>query len=289
MKLPFTKMHGLGNDFVVIDARAAVAPPIGDWAALARAMCDRHCGVGADQLLLVCDSRRADVTMRLFNTDGFEAEMCGNGVRCIGKYVYERGIIHKPHFSLETLGGIKRLQLHIENAVVTGATVAMGAPRLIFERETIEIGVNGHHARLTVMGVDMGNPHAVTFIDTPVNEFPLEQLGALVEHHALFPNRTNFEIVNVVSNDGSSPSMSQDTHGRRSLHVRVWERSAGITLACGTGACAVTAAARWQGFIGDEAQVRLPGGTLMITWDGEGDIMMTGPAATVFEGEWPIG
>jgi diaminopimelate epimerase len=274
MKLPFTKMHDLGNDFVVMDARAAVAPPIHDWPALARAMCERHCGVGADQLLLVCDSTRADVMMRLFNTDGFEAEMCGNGVRCIGKYVYERGIVRKPNFSLETLGGIKQLQLHIANEVVMGATVAMGVPRIIFERESIEVGTNGHHAQLTLMGVDMGNPHAVAFIDMPVNEFPLEQLGTLVEHHPLFPNRTNFEIVNV-----ESPT---------SLRVRVWERSAGITLACGTGACAVTAAARLCGFVGDETQIHLPGGTLTIAWDGEGDSMMMGPATTVFEGVWVV-
>lgn len=269
--LPFTKMHGLGNDFVVVDARVM---QIDDWPELARALCDRHLGIGADQLLLVCDSTRADVLMRLFNTDGLEAEMCGNGIRCIGKYAYERGIVRKPELCIETLGGMKRLKLIIEDSQVTGAEVAMGVPEIIFENEIIDVGADSCPP-LQLMGISMGNPHAVAFSNSPLAEFPLEQVGPLVERHPRFPNRTNFEIVNVMP-DGSS------------LAVRVWERSAGITLACGTGACAATVAAHLKGLVGDEVEAHLPGGTLAIRWDGESEVFMTGPATKVFEGAYVV-
>jgi len=265
--IPFTKMHGLGNDFVVIDARE---PSELDWSALARAMCDRHFGVGADQLLLVAPSANADITMRLFNVDGFEAEMCGNGVRCIGKYVYERDIVRKPELSVETLGGIKRLRLQIADGVVTGASVSMGVPRIEFDGQPVQVGRPARS--LTLAAVNMGNPHAVALVDTPLAEFPMEAIGAEVERHALFPNRTNFEAVNVLS--------------RRALRVRVWERSVGITLACGTGACASMVAARLRGAVEDEVAVHLPGGSLSIGWDGAGEVTMTGPASAVFEGQW---
>ncbi|MBI1800519.1 MAG: diaminopimelate epimerase, partial [Chloroflexi bacterium] len=267
--LPFVKMHGLGNDFVVVDARSG-ATPAHNWPTLAQAMCDRHYGVGADQLLLVCDSRRADVTMRLFNTDGFEAEMCGNGIRCVGKYVYERGIVRKPQLAVETLGGVKRLNLLIEHGIVSGAAVAMGVPQAVWLDEPVII--DGVPLRL--MSVNVGNPHAVAVIETPVENFPLERIGPQVERHPLFPNRTNFEVINVLQRDPPA------------LQARVWERSAGLTLACGTGACAVTVAARLQGLVGNETDVHLPGGTLRIAWDGEDEVWMTGPATTVFEGVW---
>lgn len=260
-------MHGLGNDFIVVDARA---PRDLDWSALARAMCERHFGVGADQLLLVAPSPRADITMRLFNVDGFEAEMCGNGVRCIGKYVYDRGIVRKPALSVDTLGGIKRLRLQIEDGVVTGASVSMGVPRIEFAGRAVTVGAPARE--LSLASINMGNPHAVAFVDTPLADFPMESIGPQVERHTLFPNRTNFEAVNVLS--------------RSELRVRVWERSVGVTLACGTGACASMVAARLRGAVGDDVAVHLPGGTLSIAWDGAGEVMMAGPAATVFEGEW---
>ena len=268
--LPFSKMHGLGNDFVVIDARDL---PEHDWSALSRAMCDRHLGIGADQLLLVCRSERADVAMRLFNIDGFEAEMCGNGIRCVGKYVYEHGIARTPKLSIETLGGVKKLHLILDGATVLGARVSMGVPRMVFERERIEFAPGGQHPScLELTAVDMGNPHAVAFASAPVGDFPLDFVGPQVERHALFPQRTNFEIAFV-----ESP---------RSMQVRVWERSAGLTLACGTGACAATAVARRRGLVEDRVTVKLPGGPLSIEWDGSGEIVMTGPATHVFDGHW---
>ena len=268
--MPFSKMHGLGNDFVVVDARNTVER---DWAELAREMCDRHFGIGADQLLLVCGSRRADVKMRLFNTDGFEAEMCGNGIRCVGKYVYERGIVRSPELSIETLGGIKHLELRISGNLVTGARVAMGVPRILFPRTAVDVCARRDATyRLELLGVDMGNPHAVAIVDTPVDDFPLEQIGPVVECHPMFPARTNFEVASITS--------------ERTIDVRVWERSAGMTLACGTGACAATVAARMAGRAGDEVEVTLPGGTLTIAWDGAGEVFMTGPATQVFDGCW---
>ena len=198
--------------------------------------------------------------------------MCGNGVRCIGKYVYERGIVRKPELSIETLGGIKRLRLRLDGDCVPGATVSMGVPVVEFTNKPVQVGRPARGLSLTA--VNMGNPHAVALVDTPLSEFPMEQIGAQVERHALFPKRTNFEAVNVVS--------------PRELRVRVWERSVGITLACGTGACAATVAARLAGKIGDEVAVHLPGGTLTIGWDGVGEVQMSGPATTVFDGEWPL-
>jgi diaminopimelate epimerase len=269
---PFSKMHGLGNDFVVIDARDL---PGHDWAALSRAMCDRHLGIGADQLLLVGRSQRADVSMRVFNTDGFEAEMCGNGIRCVGKYAYEHGIVRTPELSIETLGGVKKLRLLLKGGAVAGARVAIGVPRMIFERERIDIATGGQQPDcLELAAVDMGNPHAVAFSATPVADFPLQLVGPQVEHHALFPQRTNFEIACV-----ESP---------RSMQVRVWERSAGLTLACGTGACAATVVARRRGLVEDRVTVNLPGGALSIEWDGTGEIVMTGPATHVFDGYWTL-
>jgi diaminopimelate epimerase len=268
--LAFTKMHGLGNDFVVMDGRRM---PQRDWPALARAMCDRHFGVGADQLLLIKASAHADLTMRLFNTDGFEAEMCGNGIRCVGKFAFERGLVSSPKLSIETLGGIKQLTLTLDNGRVTGARVSMGVPRVIFQDDLIEFenGSSGF-STLLMTGVDMGNPHAVAIVDRRISDIRLEPLGPLVEHHTRFPARTNFEVVNVES--------------ARRIAMRVWERSAGITLACGTGACASVVAARLAGRVGDCVEVALPGGLLTIEWDGAGEVFMTGPATSVFEGVW---
>jgi diaminopimelate epimerase len=277
--IPFRKGHGAGNDFVLVDARAASR----DWARLARAMCDRHFGVGADGLLLVEDSGAADYRMRMFNPDGSEAEMCGNGIRFFAKYLFDEGLVASgDRVSVETLAGVQRLQVFREGGRVARVRVGMGAPRFRPEEVPVAGTLNGKRAverhlsvegtELDVTCVSMGNPHAVAFIDAPVEEFPLERIGPRVEHLPDFPARTNFEIVNVID--------------RSRLRMRVWERGAGLTLACGTGACAVMAAARVHDLVEPRAEIALPGGTLEIEWDGEGEVWMTGPAETVFAGEW---
>ncbi len=270
--MKFSKMHGIGNDYVVLDGRADGR----DWSALARAMCDRHYGVGSDGLLVVAASERADLRFRMFNPDGSESEMCGNGIRCFAKYVYDKGIARKRELRVETGNGVLELALDAPNGMVERVTVAMGVPE--FRPERIPVAVQGERAfdvpveGLTVSCVSMGNPHAVAFLDTPVASFPLDQVGPRVEHHAIFPRRVNFEVVNV--------------KGRGELDVRVWERGAGITLACGTGACGVVAVARAKGLVDERVRVNMPGGPLEVAWDGAGDVMMTGPATLVFEGEW---
>jgi diaminopimelate epimerase len=199
--------------------------------------------------------------------------MCGNGIRCVGKFAYERGLVSSPLLSIETLGGIKNVILTLDNSRVTGARVSMGAPRVIFQDERIEFAIgNADYSSLRMTGVDMGNPHAVAIVERPVPEINLERLGPLVEHHVRFAARTNFEVINV-----ESP---------RRIAMRVWERSAGITLACGTGACASVVAARLAGRVADCVEVALPGGLLTIEWDGAGEVFMTGPATSVFEGVW---
>ena len=283
----FAKMHGIGNDYVVVDARKALDMRY-DWPGIAKVLCDRHYGVGSDGLVLVAPSEVADFRFRMLNPDGSEAEMCGNGIRCFAKYVADYGLIggQVDRLTVETLAGLRRLKLMRENGEVTSVQVSMGAPRLrpseipvavpqsgAMEPEMLlnfPVSVGSH--QLTVSCVSMGNPHAVAFLDEPVASFPLESLGPQVEHHPAFPNRINFEIVNVEKSDR--------------LNMRVWERGAGETLACGTGACAVAVAARLRGITGDEVDITLPGGTLTVVWDGKGEVLMTGPAELVFEGEW---
>ena len=301
----FTKMHGTGNDFVLMDARTLDQ----DWGALARTICDRHFGIGADGLIIVVPSQRADLRMREFNPDGSEAEMCGNGIRCFAKFVLERDILPMPERELriETGAGILTVEPLTEGGRIIGARVGMGVPRLkphevpvdpahrlvmVGAREVTvhravggvdqyvasndelvmdwPLPVMGHNFKVT--GVSMGNPHAVAFLDTPVDELPLEQIGPQVEHHPMFPQRVNFEVVNVLD--------------RGHLRVRVWERGAGLTLACGTGACAVAVAARLHGYADERVEVSLPGGVLTLSWDGQGQVFMQGPAVEVFEGDW---
>lgn len=286
--MKFTKMHGTGNDFVVVDGRNLQA----DWPSLARAMSDRHFGVGSDGLLVVATSEVAPVRMRMFNPDGSEAEMCGNGIRCFAKYVLEQRIV-QPNgpLSVETGAGVLTVHPRWEKGRVRGARVAMGQPQLRPEDVPVNlppaahdqgkrvgeavldfpVEVDGHHLLLTF--VSMGNPHAVAFISEPVEQFPLEIVGPQMEHHSMFPNRTNFEVVNVFDS------------GR--VKARVWERGAGLTLACGSGACALAVAARLHDYSGDQIEVELPGGTLTITWDGRGEVYLEGPAEEVFQGEWP--
>lgn len=280
-------MHGIGNDFIVIDARSVDA----DWMLLAKEMCDRHFGIGADGLILVCPAvESGDLRMRMLNPDGSESEMCGNGIRCFAKYVLDNKIdgLEGPELSVETLAGTLKVEAVRQGELVTHVTVSMGVP--ILKPSQIPVAVQALGLSEDAAGpvlkrkistdvtdleltfVSMGNPHAVSFIDDPVAQFPLEIVGPKVEHHSLFPRRINFEIVN--------------TQSRNRLEVRVWERGAGITLACGTGACAVAVAARLNGLIDDNVEIRLPGGALHIQWDGKGEVIMTGPAELVFDGEW---
>jgi diaminopimelate epimerase len=298
-------MHGAGNDFVVVDARALER----DWGALAQAVCDRHFGVGADGILLLLPSGRADLRMRMFNPDGSEAEMCGNGIRCFAKFALERAIVPWPKEALriETGAGVLSVKPLGENGRVTRARVGMGVPRLRPQEVPVDpahrlvpIGarevtgqrvvggsteffaphdelvmdwpllVPGHSFLIT--GVSMGNPHAVAFLEQPVDELPLEQIGPLVERHPLFPKRVNFEVVNVAD--------------RGHLKVRVWERGAGLTMACGTGACAAAVAARLHGYTDERMEVALPGGALALSWDGRGEVLLEGPVVEVFQGEW---
>jgi diaminopimelate epimerase len=277
----FTKMQGTGNDFVVIDARGEER----DWAKLAIAMNDRHFGIGGDGIILALPSSEADLRMRMFNPDGSEAEMCGNGIRCLTKFVVERGIIqpHADAIRVETLAGVLTCAFSSSTGVVESVRVGMGRPRLdarkipvLAEQAPPVLGfpVDVDSDRFAVTCVSMGNPHAVWFTDRAVGDLPLHAVGPRVEHHPAFPKRVNFEIANV-----ERPGM---------LRARVWERGAGETLACGTGACAIGVAARLNGLTGDVTHVTLPGGTLRIEWDGEGEVYLTGPAVEVFEGTWGL-
>ena len=281
--MKFTKMEGAGNDYVYIDARAQVQ----DWPELSRRMSDRHFGVGSDGLILIANSDVADLKMVMFNADGSQGEMCGNGIRCFAKYAIEREIAtpSTDGLSVETLAGIRTVRPTYDGERITGAQVAMGAP--ILEPADVPVSLeqempppvlgysfemDGYYLPLNF--VSMGNPHAVTFMEQPVADFPLHTVGPRVEHHRIFPRRVNFEIVNI--------------DGPGKLTARVWERGSGETLACGTGACAIAVAARLSGHCGDEVDITLPGGTLRIHWDGSGEVTMEGPATEVFSGEWAV-
>jgi diaminopimelate epimerase len=273
-----TKMHGLGNDYVYIAPQEEL-----DWPALSRAVSDRHFGVGSDGLILALPSDRADLRMRMFNADGSEAEMCGNGIRCLAKFAVEEGLVPAEieRVTIETLAGVMTLDLFRESGVVTAARVDMGKPS--FDPASLPANVEGPgpiiDLPLTVDGMELkltlasiGNPHAIHYIDGDPDEFPLERIGPLVENHPMFPRRTNFQVVQVLD--------------RGHVKHRVWERGSGITLASGTSASAVAAASRLRGFTGDRLVDSLPGGDLVLEWDGEGSVFMTGPAARVFDAEW---
>jgi len=275
----FVKMHGTGNDFVLLRVQGAEQ----DWSDLAQAMCDRHYGIGADGLILVLPSSRADVGMRMFNPDGSEAEMCGNGLRCVVKYAVDEGLARPRDggISVETAVGVLSAQVFGEKGAVERVRVSMGVPRfapqeipVLAEAEPpvkdLPLDIEGQ--RLAVTCVSMGNPHAVHFVERPVAEFPLESIGPKVEHHPLFPQRVNFEVVRVL--------------GRERMEARVWERGAGITLACGSGACAAVVAAHLQGLVGERVDITLPGGRLVVEWDGAGECYLMGAVELVFVGEW---
>jgi len=275
----FVKMHGAGNDFVLLRVQGDEQ----DWSRLAQAMCDRHYGIGADGLILVLPSFRADVGMRMFNPDGSEAEVCGNGLRCVVKYAVDEGLARprEGELSVETATGVLSAQVFGEKGAVERVRVSMGVPRfapreipVLAEAEPplkdLSLDIEGQ--RLAVTCVSMGNPHAVHFVERPVAEFPLESIGPKVEHHPLFPQRVNFEVARVL--------------GRERMEARVWERGAGITLACGSGACAAVGAAHLWGLVGERVDITLPGGMLVVEWDGVGEGYLEGPAELVFVGEW---
>ena len=276
--MKFTKMQGIGNDYVYVNC---LQETIENPSELAKKISDRHYGVGSDGLIMINPSDKADFEMEMYNADGSRGEMCGNGIRCVAKYVYDYGLTDKTSISVETLAGIKYLDMTVEDGKVVLVKVDMGKPMLrpeevpvVSEKEEVidePITVDGQEYRMTC--VSMGNPHAVVFIDQDVKEFPLETVGVKFENHERFPKRVNTEFVNVLD--------------RHTAQMRVWERGSAETLACGTGACAVAVACALNGLTEDEVTVKLLGGDLQIKWDREKNtVYMTGPAEVVFDGEW---
>lgn len=274
--MKFTKMQGLGNDYVYVNClKEKVESP----SEMARRVSDRHFGVGSDGLILICPSECADFEMKMYNADGSRGEMCGNGIRCVGKYVYDYGLTDQTEISVETLGGIKHLSLTVEEGKVALVKVDMGSP--IFVPEQIPVKVEGNHAVNIPISVDgdeyrmtcisMGNPHAVVYLDD-IQNMEIEKIGPKFEHHSCFLNRVNTEFARVLD--------------RETVEMRVWERGSGETLACGTGACAVAVASMVNGLTEDCVTVQLLGGNLKIEWDREKNVVyMTGPATVVFDGE----
>jgi len=273
----FTKMHGAGNDYIYLDCFAQPAPR--DPATLSIAMSDRHKGIGGDGLVLIGPSERADARMRMFNVDGGEAEMCGNAIRCVAKYLCDHGIVRKSELNIETGRGVLTLQVFSENGKVARARVNMGRPILEAEHiPTLLLGNPPIQAPLDVAGrtlkvtcVSMGNPHCVTFVDELSNSLVLG-IGPQVERHPAFPRRVNAEFVRVIS--------------RGEVEMRVWERGSGETQACGTGASAVCVAGALNGLTDRTIVAHLPGGDLTLEWADSGEVYMTGAAAEVFSGDW---
>ncbi len=276
----FTKMHGCANDYVYVncfDTTIAGAP------ALSRRISDRHTGIGSDGLILIKPSDRADCFMDMYNSDGSSAEMCGNGIRCVGKYVYDRGIVKSPIVTVETLAGVKTLRLHIEGGVCVGATVDMGAPILTPADIPTTLGdgklaldcpleVDGKTFRVTC--VSMGNPHAVVVVDDP-DSFPVHEVGAAIEVHPAFPKKTNVAFL-----ARTAPN---------TFRIRTWERGAGETMACGTNNCGALVAATLLGLCDGKGKMHTNGGVLNVEWDRQNArVLMTGPAVEVFSGEFEI-
>lgn len=273
--MKFTKMHGLGNDYVYVNC---FEEKIDNPPAVARFVSDRHFGIGSDGLIMINPSKTADFEMEMYNADGSRGEMCGNGIRCVAKYVYDYGLTDKTQISVETLGGIKYLDLTVEDGKVSLVKVDMGKPELeadripiISEREQVidePIEVDGKEYHMT--GVSMGNPHTVIYVDD-VKGLDLEKIGPKFENHEKFPKRINTEFVHCID--------------RQTLEMRVWERGSGETLACGTGACAVAVSSILNNLTDTQVTVKLLGGDLQIEWDREKDrVFMTGPATVVFDG-----
>ena len=274
--MKFTKMHGIGNDYVYVNCFEETVP---EPEKLAVRLSDRRRSIGGDGLILICPSEVADFRMRMFNADGSEGKMCGNGTRCIGKYVYDKGLTDKTEVTLETLSGIKKLSLHVRNGSVESVTVDMGKaesePKLIpaiYDGEMINAPISAAGETRYATAVSMGNPHCVIFTDDRIEDLDLERIGPSYENNPIFPDRVNTEFVNVI--DG------------RTFSMRVWERGSGETAACGTGACAVAAAAVKNGIAkpGENITVKLLGGDLEIKVMDDYRVYMTGPAETAFEG-----
>ena len=271
----FTKMHGLGNDYVCINCfRERVEDPSG----FARTLCDRHYGIGADGLILICPSKVSDFKMEIYNSDGSVAGMCGNGIRCLGKYVYDYRLTGKETLSIETKSGIRNMHLHIQDGKACGAMVDMGVPRLnahsipiLSEKDLVindPIEVQKKNYRMT--GISMGNPHAVIFSEE-INGISLEETGRELEFHPRFPERANIEFCHVPARDR--------------MEIRVWERGVGETLACGTGACAAVVASVLNDLTDEEVIVKLLGGELSVRWDRKvNHVFLEGPAVKVFDG-----
>lgn len=274
-------MQGTGNDFLLVESDDEER----DWGKLASAICHRHFGVGADGLIVVMPSRQGgDARMRLFNADGSEAEVSGNGVRCLVKYAVERGLARPRdrRLRIEVARDVLEASFQGGEGGVESVRLSMGRPRFApqeipvlaeMEPPLLDLPLDVDGQRIAVSCVSMGNPHAVHFQPGPVEDWPLDRLGPLVERHAVFPARVNFGVARV--------------RDRRSMDLRVWERGVGETLACGSGSCAAVVTAQLKGLVGNRVEVRQPGGVLLAEWDGEGDVYLSGPAAFVFEGEWP--
>lgn len=262
--MKFTKMHGLGNDYVYVNC---LEEKIENPSEVARIVSDRHFGIGSDGLIMINPSEVADFEMEMYNADGSRGEMCGNGIRCVAKYVYDYGLTNKKSISVETLGGIKYLELMVEDGKAVLVRVDMGSPVV----GGVDVPVKIDDVRYHITEVSMGNPHAVVYIDD-VQGLEIENVGPKFECHERFPNRVNTEFSRVID--------------RHTVEMRVWERGSGETLACGTGACAVAVASILNGFTEDKVTVKLLGGDLEIMWDREADkVYMTGPATVVFDGE----
>lgn len=273
----FTKMHGIGNDYVYVNC---LEETVDNPSETAIAVSDRHKGIGSDGLVLIKSSEIADFTMEMYNADGSQSQMCGNAIRCVGKYVYENGLTDKTDISIETLAGIKYLNLTVENGTVTIVRVNMGAPILVPVQIPVKLDGDNVVNRPVVIGdkeynitcVSMGNPHCITYRED-VLSLDIEKIGPVFENSPVFPERVNAEFVKVID--------------RNTLQMRVWERGTGETMACGTGACAVAVASILNGLCNDTVTVKLLGGDLQITWDREENVVyMTGSATTVFTGEW---
>lgn len=276
-KMKFTKMQGIGNDYVYVNC---LEEKIENPSELAIKVSNRNYGVGSDGLILIKPSSAADFEMEMYNADGSRGEMCGNGIRCVAKYVYDKGLTDKTNISIETLAGIKYVELTIENGKAILVKVNMGAPELIAEKipvladskEVISKPLSVEGKEYLVTCVSMGNPHCVIFMEEDVRDLDLPKIGPAFENHKNFPKRINTEFVNVID--------------RNTLRMRVWERGSAETLACGTGACATAVAAILNGFTEEEVTVQLLGGDLMIHWDRDENLVyMTGPATSVFDGE----
>lgn len=275
--MKFTKMQGLGNDYVYVNG---FEERIENPSEMAVKVSNRNFGVGSDGLILINPSEKADFEMEMYNADGSRGEMCGNGIRCVAKYVYEYGLTDKTHISVETLGGIKYLDLTVEDGKVVLVRVDMGSPILTpaqipviaDEAEAVAVPILVDETEYQMTCVSMGNPHAVIFMDD-IEHLEIEKIGPKFEHHERFPNRVNTEFVKVLD--------------RQTASMRVWERGSGETLACGTGACAVAVACILGGYTENKVTVKLLGGDLLIEWDREQNkIYMTGPAEVVFDGVW---